>query len=128
MILSDFEKTEKNGILIGTDRILKNFASRILSYKREKGLDLILRINNKYIIGEAKFITDYGGHQNAQFEDGLSTLKVDVKAEKIFILDGVVYINSKNKIYNTLNNKFKNFQIFSSIYLKDFIQEKLNEK
>ncbi|MDR1126974.1 MAG: hypothetical protein LBL06_02475 [Treponema sp.] len=32
------------------------------------------RFNKKYVIGEAKFLTDFGGHQNAQFADAISTI------------------------------------------------------
>lgn len=35
----------------------------------------IREINNgKYVIGEAKFLTDFGGHQNAQFNDAISMI------------------------------------------------------
>jgi len=30
-------------------------------------LDLVARVRGRYVIGEAKFLTDYGGHQTAQF-------------------------------------------------------------
>lgn len=43
----------------------------ILNYK---GVDFLARFNGKYVVGEAKFLTDFGGHQNAQFDDALSTL------------------------------------------------------
>ena len=36
----------------------------------DKGLDFIARFNGKYVIGEfPKFLTDFGGHQNAQFNE-----------------------------------------------------------
>ena len=53
-------------------------------------------------MGEAKFLTDFGGHQNAQFDDALSTMRTKLERSKykvllISILDGVLYIKSKNK-------------------------------
>ena len=90
-------------------------------YSRDKGLDFIARFNKKYIIGEAKFLTDYGGHQVAQFEDALSTLNTEVHdATCVAILDGVVFIKGKNKMYNRLTTDCKNKKILSSLLLKDF--------
>jgi len=74
--LNDFIKTENNAILIGSDEEMKNFARENLNYQRDKGLDFIARFNGQYIIGEAKFLTDFGGHQNAQFQDGIELLKL----------------------------------------------------
>ena len=63
------------------------FAQKYLNYNRNKGLDFIARFNKKYIIGEAKFLTDFGGHQNAQFNDAIEILKDSkVKAITIAIL------------------------------------------
>ena len=59
-------------------------------YNRDKGLDFIARFNNKYIIGEAKFLTDFGGHQNAQFSDAIEIIKSNTEAINIAILDGVL--------------------------------------
>ena len=56
--------------------------------------------NGKYVIGEAKFLTDRGGHQNAQLNDALATISSDANAVKVAILDGVCYIEKKNKMYN----------------------------
>ena len=38
---------------------MKLFAEKSLGYNRNKGLDFLARINGKYVIGEAKFLTDF---------------------------------------------------------------------
>ena len=92
------------------------------NYTRNKGLGFVARFNNKYIIGEAKFLTDFGGHQNAQFEDAISTIETpDVKAIKIAILDGVLYINGTNKMHSTLIEKSKTHDIMSALILRDYL-------
>ena len=60
----------------------------------DKGLDFLARFNSTYILGEAKFLSDFGGHQTAQFNDAIATLEVKLKKTahtviKIAILDGV---------------------------------------
>ena len=62
-----FNSTKDNAILSASDAQMKTWAERHLGYNRNKGLDFIARFNGKYVIGEAKFLTDFGGHQNAQF-------------------------------------------------------------
>lgn len=90
--IDEFMSTQDDAILHGSDKLMMDFAREELNYTREKGLDFVARFNKKYVIGEAKFLTDFGGHQNAQFADAISTVETDgVKAEKIAILDGTLY-------------------------------------
>jgi len=67
LTIKEFIKTKDNAVLKGTDRNLVEFAQKHLAYQGSKGLDLVAKFNGKYVIGEAKFLTDFGGHQNAQF-------------------------------------------------------------
>src|SRR3989338_382725 len=71
----DFLQTRQNAVLRGSDQELKDFARQHLRYARDKGLDIVAKFNGKYVIGEAKFLTDFGGHQNAQFNDAIDTLQ-----------------------------------------------------
>ncbi len=118
----EFLATKENAILDGSDKELMNFAQKYLGYKRDKGLDFVGRFNGKYVIGEAKFLTDFGGHQNAQFEDAMSTIKTEgVKAVKIAILDGVLYIKGNNKLYKSITTTYKDYNIMSALVLREFL-------
>lgn len=120
--LDEFTSTKENSILAGSDKELMDFASENLGYKREKGIDLLARFNGKYVIGEAKFLTDFGGHQNAQFEDAISTMNAEnVEAVKIGILDGVLYIKSNNKMYRSITTTYKDYNIMSALVLREFL-------
>jgi len=113
-----------NAILDAGDAEMMAFAKKYLNYKRNKGLDFIGRFNDKYVIGEAKFLTDFGGHQNAQFADAITTVKTrGVKAETVAILDGVLYIKGKNKMYKEITTKFKRYNIMSALVLRDFLYQ-----
>ncbi|EJB50183.1 type II restriction enzyme [Helicobacter pylori Hp H-16] len=82
------------------------------------------RFNKKYIIGEAKFLTDFGGHQNAQFNDAISTIKApNIKAIKVAILDGVLYIESNNKMRKLLDTTYRNYHIMSALVLREFLYQ-----
>lgn len=120
--INDFMRTNGNAVLDASDAEMKSFAESYLNYYHDKGLDFLARINGKYIIGEAKFLTDFGGHQNAQFQDAISVLKVkDVKAVNVAILDGVLYIKGNTKMYRSLWNMYKEENIMSALLLRNFL-------
>lgn len=122
--LKDFINSNKDAVLVESDEVMKQFAKEKLNYQRDKGLDFVARFNGKYIIGEAKFLTDFGGHQNAQFEDALTTLKSkDVKATVIAILDGVLYIEGGNKMHKQLLEYAEKYNIMSALLLRDFLYQ-----
>jgi len=120
----DFLKAPGNAILDGSDTQLGDFARKYLNYTGSKGLDLVAKFNNKYVVGEAKFLTDFGGHQNAQFNDAMTLLlNKDIKAVKIAILDGVLYIKGNNKMYKDITTKYSEHNIMSALVLKKFLYQ-----
>jgi len=120
----EFISTKNNAILEGSDTELMSFARTNLNYSGEKGLDFVARFNGKYIIGEAKFLTDFGGHQNAQFNDAINTIKVkNVKAITIGVLDGVLYIKCKKKMHKLLVEYSKKYNIMSALVLREFLYQ-----
>lgn len=122
--LNEFSSTNKDAILDCADAKLMHFANDHLGYKGEKGLDFVARMNGKYIIGEAKFLTDTGGHQNAQFEDAKKLLRdKSAKAIKIAIADGVLFIKGKNKMYQFITGNKEQYTILSSLVLKEFLHQ-----
>ena len=122
--LEQFLATKENAVLDASDAQMMSFAREHLNYKHNKGLDFVGRFNGKYVIGEAKFLTDFGGHQNAQFNDAISTIKAkNIKAIKIAILDGVLFIKGKNKMYKDITGKLKDENIMSSLVLREFLYQ-----
>ena len=122
--LEDFLSNKKDAILDASDKEMMDFANASLNYKHNKGLDFVGRFNDKYVIGEAKFLTDFGGHQNAQFNDAIGTIESkNVKAIKIAILDGVLYIKGNNKMFKAITGKYKNHNIMSALVLREFLYQ-----
>lgn len=129
---NDFlDRKNKVAILEGSDSSLVNFAKEELDYKGSKGLDAVLRIGDKFVIAEAKFITSNGGTQHKSFREGVSFVKDKNKNFiKIAIFDGVVWVISdkiKNKrklsLYETVINLKNDEIILSTLLLKDFVNE-----
>lgn len=101
---------------------MMNFAKEHLSYNHSKGLDFVARFNKQYVIGEAKFLTDFLGHQNVQFNDAIATItSKDVKAIKIAILDGVLFIDGQGKMYKAITETYKSYNIMSALVLREFL-------
>ena len=120
--INTFSSTCDNAILDASDTEMLCWAKNNLNYERNKGLDFIARFNGKYVIGEAKFLTDFGGHQNAQLEDAISTINTpNVNAVKIAILDGVLYIKNNNKMHNILIKESEKNDILSALMLREYL-------
>ncbi len=120
--LAEFIANDNDAILDASDNAMMEFARDNLGYQHNKGLDFVARFKRKYIIGEAKFLTDFGGHQNAQFNDAISTIEAEgVRATKVAILDGVLYIKGNNKMYKSITTTYKDYNIMSSLVLREFL-------
>lgn len=116
-----FEKTQGDAIFDAPDAELKRWCAEKLGYVREKGLDFVARVKGKYIIGEAKFLTDFGGHQSAQLADALATMKSKTSGnvQKIVIADGVCYLPRNDKICRQVRSA--EGVVLSALFLPDFL-------
>lgn len=124
-----FLNSTENIIFGGSDDHKALFARKYLGYTRNKGLDFLAKFNGKYVLGEAKFLSDFGGSQNSDFEDAELTLRAkltptDKKVVKIAIIDGVIYIDScaRQKMSRKMRNDFNDDEvIISAVLLRDFL-------
>ncbi len=120
----EFLRRDDNCILNASDNIMYKFAAEFLGFRRNKGVDFLAKFGGKYIAGEAKFLTDFGGHQNAQFEDALASLhsfkKSGLEVVPVAILDGVLYLKNHGKMYEYLSHNHKD-NIMSALLLREFL-------
>ncbi|HBE02119.1 MAG: restriction endonuclease [Spirochaetes bacterium GWF1_41_5] len=122
--IDTFTSNNKDAVLDASDKAMMDFAKKELNYNRDKGLDLVARFNKKHIIGEAKFLTDMGGHQHTQFDDAIATIEErNVKAIQIAILDGVLYIPGGSKMYKYVSNEYMKHNIMSALVLREFLYQ-----
>ncbi|HHS49555.1 MAG TPA: restriction endonuclease, partial [candidate division Zixibacteria bacterium] len=118
----EFLSSDSDAILAASDDEKKRLAKELLNYNRDKGLDFVARFGGKYVIGEAKFLSDFGGSQNSDFEDAIATLETkDANAIKVAILDGVLYLRSRSKMHRFITNPYKNYNIMSALVLREFL-------
>lgn len=118
-----FLNSKENCMLNLGDAALKVFAEVHLGYNLDKGLDLVCKFNGKYVLGEAKFLTDFGGHQNAQLEDAMRLANhTSTRYITVAILDGVLYLPGRNKMSRIVNNA-QDCNIVSSLLLREFLDQ-----
>lgn len=121
-----FLNSNENIIFNASDLKMKEFATQYLGYSHGKGLDFIAKFNNQYVIAEAKFLSDFGGHQNAQFNDAIHTMKSNLNkttqhVHAIAILDGVLYINGNHHMMKQIQSFKDNEVVISAILLRDYL-------
>ncbi len=119
----DFKKYNNIAFLDGSDKKLKEFAIKELGIKKlKKGIDFILKTQNKIILGEAKFLTDYGGTQNNQFRDAINITRINKNnVVGVSVIDGIVWFKSNTYMYKTI----KSLQriALSALLMEEFIKE-----
>ena len=120
----EFLRMNDSCILNSSDALMQDFSQKYLGFTRNKGVDFLAKFHGKYIAGEAKFLTDFGGHQNAQFDDALSTLHSFMPSQfeviPVAIIDGVIYISNHSKIHEHLLHHPEDY-IMSALVLREFL-------
>ena len=113
----------KKGIVIleGGDKAKAGFARRKLGCKLRKGIDLVIKKDKEYIIGEAKFLTTPGGEQDGGFYDAQSFVKgKSGYASRIAIVDGYIWLRTLKGIHAKIMRSDEN--IMTALLLKKFIR------
>lgn len=126
--MDEFANSKYDCIYNASDKEMKDFAKLYLGFNREKGIDFLAKIKGKYIIAEAKFLSDFGGHQDAQFDDAIHTMHEDFSGKivnseviPISIMDGVLYIKGNNKMHKYLVEHPDDI-IMSALVLDEFLR------
>ncbi|MDD3725672.1 MAG: hypothetical protein PHI44_00515 [Candidatus Ratteibacteria bacterium] len=115
--------------LDGSDKTLKDFAQRKLKCQFKdltKGIDFLVKVFSKYyIIGTAKFLTDFGGSQTNQFYEAMNFIretKAPKNVKRIAIVDGIVWFAKKGKIKERIESIKDDELVFSALLLDEFLK------
>jgi hypothetical protein len=113
----------KSGILIleGGDKARANFAKKRLGCRLRKGIDLVIKKDKRYIIGEAKFLTTPGGEQDGGFYDAESFVRGrSGKALRIAVIDGYIWLKTLRGIHEKIRGSDAN--VMTALLLKKFVR------
>jgi len=126
--IDDFaNSTEGIHILNSSEQDGKTFVNEVLNQNLAKRPDLVAKVNNTYIIGEAKWIGSPGGNQNKQVVEVLNLCR-DQRGNviRIGIIDGFPWA-TKNNVDNIINDKTvvqvqeSEYDIISALLLNDYL-------
>lgn len=103
-----------------SDTELRDYANSQLGAGYQKRPDFIAKTGRKYVVGEAKFLSDSGGNQTGGFRDAISVASSPAhRAVKVCVLDGIIWIESGSRLYSSIEHS--SVDIFSALLLKDFL-------
>lgn len=131
--LEDFEQsTEGVFVLSSSEEEGKNFVNDILHQGLRKRPDLVAKVNETYIVGEAKWIGRSGGNQNNQVRDVIDFCR-DQRGSvfRVGIIDGFPWATRKinnsiiNEQVNVLVQEFP-YDILSSLLLEEYLNSFLD--
>ncbi len=119
----EFIRSTNGVVVLGTtERALLDFCNRVCRVGMAKRPDIVAKSGRTYVIGEAKFLSSHGGSQGRAFEDGITLASnATGNAVKMFLLDGIHWIETGSDQYNRIDNSTAN--IFSVLLLQDFLTE-----
>ena len=126
--IEDFQRST-NGIFVlsSSEEDGKNFVNDVLNQDLRKRPDLVAKVNETYIVGEAKWIGRSGGNQNNQVRDVLDFCR-DLRGAviRIGIIDGFPWATRKtndsiiNDKVNVLVQEFP-YDLLSALLLEDYL-------
>ena len=125
----DIKKSSNITFLKGSNAVLKEFAEQELKCKfgeLSKGLDFIAKVKNNYLVGTAKFLTDFGGTQYNQFYEAIRFLResaVPQNVKKVAVIDGVAWLGKNSRMAKVIQKIKDNEFCFSVLLLRDFLNE-----
>lgn len=128
--LTEFEKSTKGiCILDVSEEAGRVYINNILHQNLEKRPDLIAKVNNQIIIGEAKWIGQSGGNQEKQVKEVVNFCK-DQRGtiRRIGIVDGYPWsiYNVNHRMINdkvVVNIQESEYDILSSLLIEEYLQQ-----
>jgi len=120
--LDDFKKSKKGVIFLNaSEKELMHYCNNELETGLQKRPDIVAKVDEKHVVGEAKFLSDFGGNQGRGFDDAIKVASNPArKAVKISLLDGIVWVESKSGLFQSIKNSSLN--VFSALLLRNFLQ------
>lgn len=115
-------------VLSSSEEEGKSFVNNILNQNLHKRPDLVAKVNETYIIGEAKWIGRSGGNQNNQVRDVLDFCREQRGSViRVGIIDGFPWATRKinnsiiNDKVNVLVQEFP-YDVVSALLLEDYLE------
>jgi len=118
-----FKKSKKGVVMLdATEKEAMRFCNNEMGVGIAKRPDMVAKSGNKYVIGEAKFLSSTGGNQGRAFEDGINlATNSQGSAFKVFILDGVHWIYTRSDQFRRIEHGTA--AVFSALLLEEYFSQ-----
>lgn len=86
-------------VLSASRKEMKQFANEELDCALGKQPDMLVKVSGQYVLGEAKYLSAFGGHQARSVDDAVDKflLSAEGDASRVAILDGVIWLDRETK-------------------------------
>jgi len=126
-------------IYVGPDEKIAEFIKFYLRLKEPEDRffdrDIIVKVKNLYIVGEARFLSTPGGSQNRDLDNTLRFVETmeniagsttDIKVKGIALIDGVVWFH--NSYVKQIKQRAINDRVvMSALFLKEYLLDLFNK-
>lgn len=116
-----FSTYDGNAFLNCGDKKISAYANSHLGCNINRGRDLLAKVNGKYTIGEARFLSSGGGSQSRDVRETINFVKDKIgRVKKIAVIDGMPWFDADMLgVIKTLDNDEVGL---SALLLDDFLQ------
>ncbi len=105
--------------LEGSEKEVLDFCNVKLKLGLMKRPDFVAKSKEKYVVGEAKFLSSTGGNQGRGFKDAIDLAsKASGTAYKVAVIDGVLWIQNGSQEFNSI--KTSTVCALSALLLNDY--------
>ena len=107
-------------MLMASELEAKKFCNNEMGVGIAKRPDMVAKSGRRYVIGEAKFLSDAGGNQGRAFDDGMNlATNSQGSAFKVFLLDGVHWICAGSAEFKRIEHGTA--AVFSALLLEEYL-------
>lgn len=116
-----FKISHKPAFFDGANSAILNFINRNLHISLKRGRDFLFKLNNKYVVGEARFLSTAGGSQTRDLLETISFVRTAKKyLTAVAVIDGIIWFY--NPYIRELSKLRKDEPAVSALLLKEFLE------
>ena len=118
---SQFEKSRGPAFFDGPNAAILQFINKKLHISLDRGRDFLFKLGDKYVVGEARFLSTAGGSQTRDLLETINFVK-SVKKHLIAlaVVDGIVWFHGQ--YVRKLSRLEKDEYALSALLLKEFLE------
>lgn len=118
---TQFVKCRGVAFFDGRNSDILNFVNRTLGLKLERGRDFLYKVDDKFVLGEARFLSTSGGSQTRDLIETIEFIKkTKGRVIGVGVLDGIVWFNKG--YVKKLSNLGDDEPALSALLLEDFLK------